>query len=321
MTRPLRIDFPGAFHYVASHGISPDGIFRDDEDREEFLHFLKIMTQRTGIILHAYCLLPNHYHIVVETPEGYLSRTMQWLNQNFAGYMNRKYGRHGHLFQGRFRGVLFEADTYLAPVTRYVHLNVVRVKLIGHPMGFQWSSYRAFIGLARMPDWLTVQTTLSRFGESLEEQRTRYREYTEQGMSESPFIDIKFGSILGSPEFIQRAKSSLKSSGYGGEVSHLSKLRRSVEFETIARVVSANLGVPVKSLEIRGRKRNTARDIAIFLSRECTRKTHAETGHFFGGIRPSAVTLACKRIEDQMLCDDQFRDGIEKLRDAIMEMG
>ena len=131
MARPLRIEYPGAFYHVINRGQRQDAIVEDDRDREHFLSCLERMATLFGVRLHGFCLMTNHYHLVIETPEANLSRAIQWLNVSHAVYYNRRHGMTGHLFQGRFKAILIEADAYLETLSRYIHLNPVRVAWSG----------------------------------------------------------------------------------------------------------------------------------------------------------------------------------------------
>ena len=133
LARPLRIDYPGAFHHITTRGVARRDIFFDDEDRDVFLHQLAQAHERWGIVIHAYCLMTNHDHLDLQTPEGHLSRSLQWSNQNYASHVNRRYQRSGHLFQGRFKNVLVEAEAHLHELTRYLHLNPVRAGIVSAP--------------------------------------------------------------------------------------------------------------------------------------------------------------------------------------------
>ena len=130
MTRPLRIEYPGAYYHVVNRGNNQENIFKNDRDREKFIEYLERATDRFSTIIHSYCLMDNHYHLLVETLEANLSLSMQWINVSYATYFNRKRGRRGHLFQGRFKEILIDADDYLKHLSRYIHLNPVRAKMV-----------------------------------------------------------------------------------------------------------------------------------------------------------------------------------------------
>jgi putative transposase len=149
MARQLRLDFAGAVHHVTTRGNERRSIFHSNEDRRMFLQLLGVAAKRFQWIVAAYVLMTNHFHLLIETPEPNLSRGMQWLAGAYAMWFNRRHGRSGHLFQGRFHSFLVDRDEYFAEVLRYVVLNPVRAKLVAHPADYRWSSYRATAGLER----------------------------------------------------------------------------------------------------------------------------------------------------------------------------
>lgn len=154
MARPLRIEFPGAIYHLTSRGDRREPIFEDDEDRNLFLSLVGHAMSRYDAAVLAYCLMDNHYHLVVQTRQGNLSRLMQRLNGAYTQAYNRRHNKVGHLFQGRYKAILVDQDTYLLEVCRYVELNPVRARLIRNPANWRWSSYRAHAGMAAAVPWL-----------------------------------------------------------------------------------------------------------------------------------------------------------------------
>jgi len=157
-------------------------IYEDDEDRQRFLDVPVEVAGRYNWIYHAYCLMPNHYHLVAERVEGNLSQGMRHLNGVYTQASNRRHGRTGHLLQGRFKGILVDRDAYLLELRRYVVLNPVRARMVEVPEQWPWSSYRATIGGAPTPRWLAVDGILSQFGFSRDEARRRYRSFVREGI-------------------------------------------------------------------------------------------------------------------------------------------
>lgn len=154
MARPLRIEFPGAVYHVTSRGDRREAIFDDDEDRHAFLNVIAQATERFDAVLLAYCLMDNHYHLVIHTRRGNLSRFMQQLNGVYTQIYNRRHRKVGHLFQGRFKGILVDENTYLLEVCRYVDLNPIRARMVRDPGNWRWSSYSAHTGKVISPAWL-----------------------------------------------------------------------------------------------------------------------------------------------------------------------
>ena len=163
MARPLRVEYPGAYYHVINRGNAGENILHTIRDREKFLEYLEKAVERFSIITHTYCLMTNHYHLLTETTQANLSLAMQWLNVSYAAYYNKKRQRSGHLFQGKFKSVLVEADEYIKPLSRYIHLNPVQAGMVNSPGEFLWSSYPAFIGRIKTPVQLGVKSLLLTF--------------------------------------------------------------------------------------------------------------------------------------------------------------
>jgi putative transposase len=165
MSRPLRIEYPGAVYHIISRGNERREIFLDDEDRLKFIDMLADYHDRLGILTHCYVLMDNHYHVVIETPKGNLLKVMHGLNSGYTGYFNRKYNRSGHLFQGRYKAVIVDKENYLLELSRYVHLNPVRAGMTERPEEYAWSSYAGYIKASRSKPWIEYTWILEIFGE------------------------------------------------------------------------------------------------------------------------------------------------------------
>ncbi|MEI6511381.1 MAG: transposase [Candidatus Uhrbacteria bacterium] len=203
MSRPLRIEYPGALYHVTSRGNEKKPIFRRDSDRAAFLQILADVSNVHNLVVYAYCLMGNHYHLLVETVDGNLSVAMRDLNGAYSQRFNKVHGRVGHLLQGRYKAFLVEEDAYLAEVARYVVLNPVRAGMVGVPGRWKWSSYRATAGTATAPPWLRIESVLGLFGPDVTAARKRYCEFVRKGIGEaSPFDDVEEGMILGSKPFV-----------------------------------------------------------------------------------------------------------------------
>ena len=204
MARPLRIEFPHAIYHVTSRGNARQSIFADDEDRCAFRALLAHVIDRFGWVCHAYCLMDNHYHLLIETPQPNLSQGMRQLNGRYTQTYNRRHERVGHLFQGRFTAILVEKDAHLLELCRYVVLNPVRAQMVTHPRLWVWSSYRATVGEAPCPSWLMVEWVLAQFGTRLRDSRVRYRTFVAEGRSSPrPWDQLQGQIYLGSETFIE----------------------------------------------------------------------------------------------------------------------
>ncbi|MBI2999681.1 MAG: transposase [Deltaproteobacteria bacterium] len=205
MARPLRIEFPGAIYHVTSRGNARLAIYKDDQDRQCFLTTLAEVIDRYHWLLHAYCLMNNHYHLLVETPDGNLSKAMRQLNGVYTQRFNRRHGRVGHIFQGRFKAILIERDSHLLELCRYVVLNPVRTGTVRSAENYRWSSYRGTVGLGKPESFLTVDWVLGQFGTKRFQARERYRQFVREGIeASSPWDKLHGGAILGSEAFLKR---------------------------------------------------------------------------------------------------------------------
>ncbi len=198
----MRICYPGALYHVIARGNARERIVRDDQDRIEFFAILARALERYAVLCHAYCLLDNHYHLVVETPLANLPLFMRQLNGLFARSFNKRHDRVGHVFQARYRSILVEKETYFRAVCRYVILNPVRAQICTLPEDHHWSSYRETAGLIGRGALLCTDTLLSQFAPSRSRAQARYREFVALG---SPNLDAEVrGERLGCDEFLTR---------------------------------------------------------------------------------------------------------------------
>jgi putative transposase len=213
MARQLRLDFAGAIHHVTARGNERRSLFRCDADRRLFLQLLGDAAKRFRWSVAAYVLMTNHFHILIQTPEANLSRGMHWLAGAYAMRFNRRYGRSGHLFQGRFHSFLVDRDSYFSEVLRYVVLNPVRAKMVVHAEDYRWSSYRATAGLTPAPKWLDVSAALAPFETSLGCAQSEYAAFvcaaTDSG--DRLWDRAVHGIYLGAPQWITSMRKIVES--------------------------------------------------------------------------------------------------------------
>ena len=210
MSRPLRLEFEGAFYHVTSRGDRREDIYETDEDRQTFLSLLGAVCDRYHWACHAYCLMSNHYHILVETPDANLSHGMRQLNGMYTRKFNVAHGRVGHVFQGRYKAIVVDADEYLMELARYIVLNPVRAKMVERPEEWPWSSYVAMGNRRAAPDWLEVDGMLACFGEKRRAAVTAYRRFVMAGIGrESPWAELKGQVYLGDEQFLEAMQDRL----------------------------------------------------------------------------------------------------------------
>ena len=206
MSRPIRIEFSGALYHVTSRGDRREAIYEDDADRDHFLAVLGQVATDFNWISHAYCLMTNHYHLVIETPDGNLSKEMRQLNGVYTQYSNRRHQRTGHLFQGRFKAILVDRDNYLLELARYVVLNPVRAGMVREAGEWPWSSYRAMVGGETPPAWLATDGLLAAFSKQRPAAVRRYQKFVADGVGvPSVWEDLKGQAFLGDDDFVARS--------------------------------------------------------------------------------------------------------------------
>ncbi len=208
MTRPLRLEFAGGLYHVTSRGDRREAIYFDDADRRAWLAILAQVCDRFNWVCHAWCQMGNHYHLVLETPEANLSQGMRQLNGVYTQHVNHKYDRVGHVFQGRYKAILVEKDSYLLELARYVVLNPVRAGMVSDAGLWPWSSYAAMTAQQPAPPWLQTDWLLAQFGCERAEAVARYRDFVRAGVGLPGLWDRLRGQIyLGSDDFLARMQS------------------------------------------------------------------------------------------------------------------
>jgi len=206
MARPLRIEFPGAVYHVTSRGNGREDIYLSDEDRDIFLKVLSHVVERFGWVCHAWCLMTNHYHLMIETPTGNLSKGMRQLNGVYTQRFNRSHGRVGHVFQGRYKAILIEKEAHLLELCRYIVRNPVAAGMVKLPEDWPWSSYRSTAGLEHVPDFACIDWILEQFNGS----NVRYQEYIDQALEkDAPLQPAKGSHVLGSKVFRQNTQKKI----------------------------------------------------------------------------------------------------------------
>ena len=290
MARPLRIEFEGAVYHVTSRGNAQQDIFLDDEDRDSFLETLARMVDRFDWNCHAYCLMNNHYHLLIETPRANLSQGMQLLNSMLSQRFNRRHGRVGHVLQGRFKAILVEKESHLLELARYIVLNPVRAETVRHPREYQWSSYRPTAGEAESLGLLTVGWILSHFDEDLVRARTAYRQFVLEGRGVPVWDGLKGGILLGTEEFVDRMGPLLREQAHNLEISRQQRYPDQPSLDKIFEGVGVD---------------RQLRDSRIHEA--VTRYGYTLTAiHRHIGLNPSTLSRIVKRI-DKMREDAKYR--------------
>jgi len=249
MGRPLRVEFPGALYHVTARGNERRPVFRDDDDHHIFLATLAQACDEFGLRLHAYCLMPNHYHLLVETPRANLSRSIGWFQTTYTVRFNRRHRRSGHLFQGRFKAHVIDAEDYARQLVCYVHLNPVRPRDKNAMVPadrraalaqWRWSSHLAYLGRRAPPPWLCMDW-LAFFGRTRRQARRNYEELIDQAFGrkvESPWEQLRGGLALGGAALQKRVDALLRKKKGREELKWVARAERASQRVTAARALA-----------------------------------------------------------------------------------
>lgn len=300
MPRIARLTYSGAYYHVLSRGLERRNIYKTVRDRERYLEILEESVFRYHLKIHSYCLMSNHYHLLIQTLDDNLSIAMKYINGSYATYFNAKYKRVGPLFSSRFKSVLVEENPYILELSRYIHLNPVRAGMVDKAESYRWSSYRDFIGY-RKTGWLEIDWLLKMFGEYKIEAIQKYKGFVESSRVEKgkdPIKEIVGGMFLG------------KRTSLDGLIK---KYREKEEFDKIEIIKKELLAAPglgaidvmvENSLKL---NKTTKRKIKIYLSNKYSRKSLGEIGAYYGGIQRSSVKMCLNRFTSRLEENSKLR--------------
>ena len=339
MARPLRIDMVDGWYHVTARGIERRAIFDDRRDHEHLWDLLQETVERFRIVIHAHVELVNHYHLIVQTPDANLSRAIQWLNVSYAAWFNRRNNRVGPLFQGRFKSIPVQDSAWAYELSLYVHLNPVMRKAHGldkagkriESLGFEqpdqamvtqrlselrrypWSSYRAYAGYAKPPDWLRSGEILRRASRRIDQRVSIYREDVRQRLTKGVDPDIRErltdGFALGTEAFREQVRHLAKG---GREITQTRELRRRVAFTDLLAMVETLRGEKLEDLlHQRG---DWARPILLWAARRYTGMTLREIGAAAGDADYTAVAMTIKRFEQKAASNENLRRHMEQIK-------
>lgn len=314
MARPLRIQYAGAFYHITSRGNEQHPIFSSFRDREKLLAFFSEAVIRYGLSIHTYCLMENHYHLLLETSEPNLSQSMHFINGGYTTYYNRVYHRLGHLFQGRYRAILVEKDSYASILSRYIHLNPVKANLSKRPEEYRWSSYLGYLNPKKKPSWLETSLVLGYFSSKEGEARMRYRRFVEDGIRtvvSNPLDEVISGVLLGTEGFINWVKRNVIHGMKGGrDLPAIRQLKPRSSIEEVKERVGALLGANHRWL----------RDISLYFCHSYTGRTLWEIGEDHGGMGESAVSQAIGRLVKRIEGDKKLKKEVSKIGDELKNL-
>lgn len=318
MARPLRIEYEDAIYHVTARGNERSKIFFTKKDYQKFKEYIAEAQAKFGFLLHAYVLMTNHYHLIIETPDGNLGKIMHYLNGSYTTYINIKRKRSGHLFQGRYKAILVDKDSYLLELSRYLHLNPVRAKMVETPEEYLQSSYGSYITASREDIVVTAMMLGMLTGDNATA-KERYKAYVESALGKeipSPMENVYGGMMLGRESFIRDILSRLASEQLEGtETSHRKALRTGTGVDEILSAIYEHYGVTLE--EIAGNRRSQARNAAIYLLKKYTGATNTEIGELFEGLSYSAIAKISQNFSKQLANDGDIQCVIKKIQGHI----
>lgn len=317
MARPLRLEHEYATWHLTARGNEQRDIFRDGIDRERFLLMLGQTIVRFGWNLFAWVLMSNHYHLVVQTPQPNLSRGMHWLNSRYAQWFNRRHDRRGHLFQGRFHGILIEKESYFLTVARYVVLNPVRAGLIDTPADWRWSSYRQTAGFEIPEPWLAANELLESFGGANERGCKEYVAYVEQEGQTSPWTDLVGQIYLGSAEWIDAIEERIAAAPRSAEHPRPQLQPSRPAVTDIIAAVTKTFDTTLDLLRTERGQLVTAKSVAAFIAFEDGLHRQSDIAAALSIRGRSNVSAMVRRCRDALASNNTLRQLVEACRSHL----
>jgi REP element-mobilizing transposase RayT len=316
MARPLRLAFAGGVYHVTARGNERKAIVRDDPDRARFVDTLAAMVDRYRVRCHAWVLMTNHYHLLLETPSPNLSPALRYLNGVYTQAFNRRHRRVGHLFQGRFKAIVVEKDAYLLELCRYVVLNPVRAGVVTTPRAYPWSSYRSTAGLTEAPSWLRVDWVLEQFGHRRSAAQTQYRQFVVEGIRQParPWAQVVGQVYLGSEAFVRRVQQHGAPRGEDREIPLSQRQPCWLSPEAVLRRVAQGYGVRVGDLVRPTRRPSEARQVALYGLRRWAGEALPAIARRMG-IGYSAVSRRVSAVAQRLAEDRGLRARLAALSD------
>jgi len=312
MARPHRLQAEDCFYHITSRGDDRKKIFLHGTDYGKFLEYVITAKERFKFYLHAYCLMDNHYHLFLETTQANLSQIMHYINGAYTIYYNVKRKRCGHLFQGRFKSILVEQDAYFSELTRYMHLNPVRAKIVVNPSDYPWSSYNAYrqskndgiIDINRVKQFLSMDLR-------------QYRGFVEDVKDcPDPLKNVYAGFILGGARFIKDKLNQLRDEVESKDFAHKRAVKNIVELREVINAVAAYFKLDSEQICKSNKRPMTAKKVALYLLRRKTGLTNAQIGVSFG-MKLAAVSKAALSFERQMAENKGLKKMVEHISSKV----
>ena len=319
MSRPIRIAFPGAWYHVMNRGRRSENIYLDKLDYKAFVELLQETSDAWNIRIAAYCLMPNHYHMLVYTPEGNISRAMRHINGVYTQRFNRRHHLDGQLFRGRYKSIIVNGDSYLLQLVRYIHRNPLKAGIVDDLKAYLWSSHKAYLSVAKKWDWLHKGFILDMLTDDKKSQIREYRSFVAVDNvkdMEDAMDSRKWPSMLGPQEFIDWVKATFKDIKGSDDMPQIRELYP--DTDKIISIVSASYEVTRKDLFTSKRGTfNEPRCAAIYLLRRVRRDRLKEIGKIFNLEKNSSVSSVIERMKLRIQNNREIKMRIQKIEDEI----
>ena len=322
MARPLRIEYPDAYYHVMNRGRRAEAIFLDVEDYVNFQELLIELTTVYGIRIIAYCLMPNHYHLFLQTPKANLSESFRHLNGVYTQKFNRKHQVDGALFRGRFKSILVDKETYYLELIRYIHRNPLRAGIEKKLGDYPWSSHSAYLSEAKQWQWIFKQESLGRFGTSRAHQKRSYLAFVSQSDSPEILTQLsrkKWSLTLGNEAFKEWILEK-----FGQHSLHPEKPESRELLPTVERIQQGVLeyyqGKPEELVSHFRGQTNLIRDMALYTARQLSQHSLKEIGNSFGIENPKTVGSAIHRMKGLLIEDYKLRKDYQKIAKQLYSL-
>jgi len=319
MARPLRIEYPDAWYHVMNRGRRGESIFLDNRDYGMFSELLRETSELWNIRIAAYCLMPNHYHMLVQTPDANISRSMRHLNGVYTQRYNSRHRCDGQLFRGRYKSILIDTDSYLLQAVRYIHRNPFRAGLVERLDDYEWSSHQGYLSVSRKWEWLHKHYILSILTRNRSDWLRCYREWVsvaEEDAVGKAISGVKWPICLGPQEYIDRMKEKYGSKKIHKEIPSSRDLLPATNriIESVCRFYGVS---HEEILKKRRGKNNGARNAAIYLTRRLRMDTFKKIGEQYEIDNERTVRSVCERMKKRLTADSGLAREMEKLQDSI----
>ncbi len=315
MSRPLRIEYPGAWYHVMNRGRRFENVFAGNKDYEIFVELLKDASEMWNVNIAAYCLMPNHYHLLIQTPLGNISRTMRHINGVYTQRYNKKHGDDGQLFRGRYKSILVHGDSYLLQLVRYIHRNPLKAGLADSLNAYPWSSHKGYVSISEKWNWLYKDFVLALLSKRKKEWIKKYREFVSISKDDEATRILegkKWPSIWGPNSFLDWAKGNYYALKIDEDVPQSKALIPG--YEEILKTVCEFYSIDEDDLYKAKRGiTNEPRNVSIYLIRQLRMETLRDIGRRFKIEKYSSVSSIIERVKAQMKVDSDLAKRIDML--------